>query len=353
MLSIIVVLAGGVVAFLAVASALGLGARWFEEHRGSGRILGSALLICLSLLAMRVGVNALRQPLWEWIGEITYYPLDEWALFVGQIVLGAWVVWLAVKLVLRLPLALAITVSLPVLLLGFVAVLLVQLLINPYVAETQRLHSGSMCPTLLGLTQCKVCPECGGVSYTPWITEPIPGDEAGRCCCCSECWHIEQSYAVEADILKPDDFMVNKLLTPRRWDLVYYRATHVRPMEGERARLKFVKRVIGLPGEEVVIKDGAIWINGERLTPPDDIAKLRFLHTISNGVPILWGSAERPAKLGPTEYFVVGDFGRHSNDSRIWRNQIAGHSPFGLPASHIEGVVDLRFGPLSRWHVFR
>ena len=353
MVSILVLATATVLVFLAAASALWLGARWFGQRRSFPRVIGATLVFSLALLGMRAGVAELRPPLWEFFATRTAYPLDQWTLFCGQVVLGSFLIWLSVKFVLRVPFVVALLVSLPVLLVAFVTVPAVPLVFRPYVLEEQRLYSGSMCPTLLGMSQTKSCSQCGAISYTPWVIEKAPGDEQGRLCTCSTCWHVEHSDELAPPIIQPDAFVVNKLLTPRRWDLVYYHAPHVPQAEGRPARLNYVKRVIGLPGEEVVIKDGAVWINGERLVPPEDIARLRFLDTVANDEPIRWGSARRPAKLGPEEYFVVGDFGRHSNDSRTWNNLIAGRSPFGLPTSHIVGVVDLRYGPLSRWHVFR
>ncbi len=66
-----------------------------------------------------------------------------------------------------------------------------------------------------------------------------------------------------------------------------------------------IKRVIGLPGETVQIKDGFIYINGERLTdtPFDD----RILTA---------GIASEGVKLSKEEYFVLGDNVNNSEDSR-------------------------------------
>jgi signal peptidase I len=66
----------------------------------------------------------------------------------------------------------------------------------------------------------------------------------------------------------------------------------------------FVKRVIGLPGEEVEIRQGKVYINGQALTEP-------YLDRLDN-------SRVGPMRLREKEYFVLGDNRRSSNDSRIW-----------------------------------
>lgn len=62
----------------------------------------------------------------------------------------------------------------------------------------------------------------------------------------------------------------------------------------------YVKRVIGLPGERVEIRDGRTWIDGEPLSEP-----------YATGP-----SEDYSAALGPDEYLVLGDNRAESYDSR-------------------------------------
>ena len=69
----------------------------------------------------------------------------------------------------------------------------------------------------------------------------------------------------------------------------------------------FIKRVIGLPGEKVQIRDGKVYINGEELT--DDVYGITDY--IDNP-----GIAEEELTLKEDEYFCLGDNRPVSYDSR-------------------------------------
>jgi signal peptidase I len=78
----------------------------------------------------------------------------------------------------------------------------------------------------------------------------------------------------------------------------------------------FIKRVVGLPGEIVEIKEGRVYANGIRLEEP-------YIENFCANCDKAW-------TLGPDEYFVLGDNRRNSHDSHsfgpIKRDLIVGQA---------------------------
>lgn len=105
---------------------------------------------------------------------------------------------------------------------------------------------------------------------------------------------------------------------PRRGEVIVFRFPND-------PRKDFVKRVIGLPGEEVELVSGTPYINGVPLNEPYLTSKDR-----SNSVPLL---------LGDGDYFVMGDNRRSSNDSRNWG---------AVPEENILGKVWVVYWPFTQ-----
>lgn len=96
----------------------------------------------------------------------------------------------------------------------------------------------------------------------------------------------------------------------------------------------YVKRVIGLPGETVQIKDGYIYIN-EKILKSDVYGKEVI-------APEYYGRADQPVTLGKDEYFLMGD---NRNDSKDSRYEEVG----SVKKSDLTGRVVLRVWPLSEF----
>lgn len=221
------------------------------------------------------------------------------------------------------------------------------LVLRPFVLELLQSPANSMAPTLLGKHLTDVCPECGSPCYATDF-----GDFAGQnpVMICGN-FHAREVPNKPEKTGVPDSFVSMKLLTPQRWDVV----TFYLPSDPS---VLYAKRLVGLPGEEIIIRDGAVYADGTRIEPPPHLAGLSYSsgklqpglwHAL--GSP--WGSSDSPAVLGDDEYFVLGDFSDRSMDSRYWERGAPGHNPFAVPADHIHGVVTHTYWPPSRWKVHR
>jgi signal peptidase I len=89
---------------------------------------------------------------------------------------------------------------------------------------------------------------------------------------------------------------------PHRGDVVVFEPPI--PNRGDR---DFIKRIIGEPGDHVVVKDGRVSVNGRQLHE----------QYIPN-VQTFCGGQYCDVTLGPDEYYVMGDNRANSSDSRLW-----------------------------------
>ena len=168
---------------------------------------------------------------------------------------------------------------------------------------------------------------------------------------CRDNFHVTQPVEtveelVAGKVIGADRVIVAKFLSPRRWDLVVFRYP-------EDPAVSYVMRLVGFPGEKIEVKDGKVWANGKMLTVPTSIRGINYVSELGGWPGELWGSPDRPAKLGDNEYFVLGDFSPRARDSRLWTEGAAGHPPFAVPESHLIGVVTHIYWPPSRWRALR
>ena len=95
------------------------------------------------------------------------------------------------------------------------------------------------------------------------------------------------------------DRLAYLISSPKRNDVIIFRPN------GNKNSHFYIKRVIGLPGETVQIKNGKIYISGSELDEGD-----KYDTIIDPGI------ASEPVELGSNEYFVIGDKRNSSEDSR-------------------------------------
>ena len=110
--------------------------------------------------------------------------------------------------------------------------------------------------------------------------------------------------------------------TPQRGDIIVFDA----PAEFD-SKDDFLKRVIGLPGEMVEIKDGQVFIDGVALEEDYISAPPNYIYG--------------PVTVPEGHYFVLGDNRNQSQDSHAWS------FPF-VPEEDIKGKALALYWPLSR-----
>ncbi|MFR3320974.1 MAG: signal peptidase I [Lachnospiraceae bacterium] len=94
--------------------------------------------------------------------------------------------------------------------------------------------------------------------------------------------------------------LIYQVGTPKRGDVIAFKPN------GSSTGHSSIKRVIGLPGETIQIKDGMIYIDGEVYLEKRAIRSSQTQGMASDGIT-----------LGNREYFVLGDNRNNSVDSRF------------------------------------
>lgn len=121
-----------------------------------------------------------------------------------------------------------------------------------------------------------------------------------------------------------------RLHAPQRGDIIIMRD----PADPTR---DFIKRVIAVPGEWILVQRAAVYINGHRLDEP--YINPDEAWTVNVSWPRESTGSPEGQQLGPDEYFVMGDNRNESNDSRS----------FGpIHRNAVEARAWIRVIPLSR-----
>jgi signal peptidase I len=121
--------------------------------------------------------------------------------------------------------------------------------------------------------------------------------------------------------------LVYRFHEPEREDIIVFDT----PSKFEAAcntRGTFVKRIVGLPGEEIAMRSGYLFVNGVRLD------EQRYVRAAYRG-----NESGDCGRVPDDGYFVLGDNRRTSCDSRRWG---------AVPRKNIIGRVDLVYWPPNR-----
>lgn len=141
--------------------------------------------------------------------------------------------------------------------------------------------------------------------------------------------------SMENTLSANDEIIINKFIyhvsDPKRFDVIVFKQS------GKEHSFYNIKRIIGLPGETVQIKDGAVYINGEKLEETVNVEEM-----------VNYGLAAEEIVLEENEYFVLGDNRNNSEDSRfasignITRDEIIGKASLRLSPFNFISKLNLK-----------
>jgi len=150
-------------------------------------------------------------------------------------------------------------------------------------------------------------------------------------------WYTVPTGSMQPTIKEGDRVVVNKMAYDLRLPFSQVSLyNHNKPKHGEiivfdsvAAENRLIKRVVGLPGDTVTMKNEQLYINGQAIpyqaiTDRHDITlNIETLGDITHSVNIDKNASSRLANFGPVivpeaHYLVLGDNRRHSADSRVY-----------------------------------
>lgn len=141
-------------------------------------------------------------------------------------------------------------------------------------------------------------------------------------------WRGMRFFLIPSDSMEPtllrNDYIVTlnygrRPRDPDRLDIIVFK-------DPEDPDAYDVKRVIGLPGDEVAVLEGAVFINRERISEPYVMEPPVYKY--------------EPQVVPQNQYFVLGDNRNRSSDSSLWKRSV--------PRSDIVGRAVFIYNPISR-----
>ena len=171
-------------------------------------------------------------------------------------------------------------------------------------ARPVEIASGSMAPALLGPHRKVTCDDCR-FAFACGV-ESLPRDQMAEC---PNCGYARCDLSESAD-LGGQRMLVHRsslvLQPPQRWETVVFRGP-------ENASQWFVKRVVGLPGESIQIRDGDVFIDGQ-------IARKTLAQQLAIAQPV-HDAAHRPGRRTrfPPRWRADREETAWAHDESVWQ----------------------------------
>jgi signal peptidase I len=138
------------------------------------------------------------------------------------------------------------------------------------------------------------------------------------------------SQSMENTIMVGDRIFGNRLAyirsDPKRYDIIIFR------YPDDESQL-FIKRIIGLPGDTIDIRDGRVYVNGSDEPLTDSFCPVEGATDA--------GNLSVPFTVPENSYFVLGDNRLNSRDSRYWVNTF-------VERDEIVAKAGFRYWPLNK-----
>lgn len=202
---------------------------------------------------------------------------------------------------------------------SIVIALLLAVVIRSYIIQPFKIPSGSMRMTLIEGDHLFVSKYMYGPALVPELHTPD-----------------FLTSVVKTDVQWPAGMMpLTKIrlpgfTKPKRGDVIVFIFPNDRTKD-------FIKRLIGLPGDVVEIREGKLYINGALFDDP----RVRNIYYYNRGE---YGALDSPIKVPEGKFFVLGDNSGSSHDSRYWGF---------VDEPDILGRAEFIFWPLDRIRIIK
>lgn len=151
---------------------------------------------------------------------------------------------------------------------------------------------------------------------------------------------VVQAFKIPTGSMRPtlmegDRILVNKFIykfrKPVRGDVIVF-------VSPEDKKKDFIKRLVGLPGEEIEISNGTILIN-KKAVDSDSVIRERYYYNRGD-----FGKENQAVIIPDNAYYALGDNSISSRDSRYWGF---------MPKKYLIGKAFLIYWPLTRIRILR